>query len=37
MREAGAESEVFKSTIKNYGYNSRTFFHKYMKDILRGG
>ena len=35
MREAGAESEVFKSTIKNYGYNSRTFFHKYMKYILK--
>ena len=35
MREAGAESEVFKSTIKNYGYNSRTFFHKYMEYILK--
>jgi len=34
MREAGSESEVFKSTIKNYGYNSRTFFHKYMKYII---
>jgi len=35
MREAGADSEAFKSTIKNYGYNSRTFFHKYMKYILK--
>ena len=35
MREAGVDSEVFKSTIKNYGYNSRTFFHKYMEYILK--
>ena len=34
MRETGTNSEVFKSTIKNYGYTPRTFFHKYMKKIL---
>ena len=34
MKEAGMNSDIFKSTIRNYGYNTRTFSHKYMSYFL---